>query len=307
MKKILLLIACFACTLTLRAQDEAIFTHYQMFPVLINPAAAGFNDAYQLQMNARAQWTGFPDAPQTIGAQFNGPLTKGFAIGVGVLSETAAQQNRLRAHLNYAFRFNINENVRMAAGFSTEFQQMRLDNLATDNNFFQPGDRIIDNNLEGIKIFDASVGVFSMFQEKTFVGVTFANLIRARLDDMGGTVNQPSALEYYTFLAGHRFEIVDLNFTLEPSIMARKIKDTPGQMDINLRAGFLEEQLVAGLSYRTLGALGILLGAKLSNFAMYYSYDVSFQRFQQYNSGSHEISIGLTFQKKDREFSRYND
>lgn len=306
MKKILLLLICFVAIQTLRAQDEAIFTHYQIAPVLINPAAAGFKDVYQLQFNGRAQWTGFPDAPQTFGVQINGPVGKTFGIGIGVISESAAQMARQKGLLNWAFRFKLSDNVKMAAGFSAIFQQLKLNNSVIDNPFYDPGDQLIQNGMEGINEFDASVGIFGSVRENTRFGLSFANLIQSRLDDLVDETNQ-SALQYYTFYLAHQFEISNLNFTLEPSIMARKVKDAPSQLDINLRAGFLDQQLVTGLSYRSLGALGVLLGAKLSNFQVYYSYDMSFQRFQKFNTGSHEVSIFLEFQKKARDVERGYD
>lgn len=306
MKKLILFIACFAIIQTLSAQDEAIFSHYQIAPVLINPAAAGFKETYQLQFNGRAQWTGFPDAPQTFGVQFNGPIGKTFGFGVGVISESAAQMTRMKGLLNWAFRFKLSENVKMAAGFSAIYQQLKLDNSITDNPFYDPGDQLIEDGMQGVNEFDASVGVFGSVRENTRFGLSFANLIQSRLDDVVDETNQ-SALQYYTFYLAHQFEILDLNFTLEPSIMARKVKDAPSQVDINLRAGFLDQQLVTGISYRTLGALGVLLGAKLSNFQVYYSYDMSFQRFQKFNTGSHEVSIFLEFTKKAKDAQRGNN
>lgn len=303
MKKLLLLIPLLAILQVVKAQDEAIFTHYHITPVLINPAAAGFNDNFQLQFNARAQWAGFPDAPQTFGAQFNGPIAKSFGIGIGVTSETAAQMTRLKGQLNWAFKFDLGENVRMAAGFSAAYQQLMLDNAITGGNFYQPGDNVVEENLDGRRDFDASVGVFGSIRENTRLGLSFVNLIQTRLDGVVSSANQ-SNLQYYTFFLGHQFDVSDLNFTLEPSVMARKVKDAPSQVDINLKAGFLDEQLITGVSYRTLGALGVLLGAKLSNFNVFYSYDVSFQRFQKFNTGSHEITVMLTFDKKKADIDK---
>ena len=72
MKNILLFFgAAILLSLQLKAQEEAIFMHYTINPILINPAAAGFNETYQLQFNARAQWTGFVDAPTTLAARYN--------------------------------------------------------------------------------------------------------------------------------------------------------------------------------------------------------------------------------------------
>ena len=296
MKKILLLLSFFAILQAVYAQDEAIFTHYHITPILINPAAAGFNDTYQVQFNGRAQWTGFPDAPQTVGAMLNGPVGKTFGIGIGVSAENAAQLTRLKGQLNWAFRFNLSEYVKMSAGFSAIYQQFKLNN-GFDMDRLQLGDNVIDDYMNGVSEFDASVGVFGSIREDTRFGLAFSNLIQSRLDDVIESTDQ-SALQHYTLFLAHRFQIYDLNFSLEPSLMARNVKDAPSQVDINLKAAFLDEQLITGLSYRSLGALGILLGAKLTNFHVYYSYDMSFQRFQKFNSGSHEISILLDLVKK---------
>jgi type IX secretion system PorP/SprF family membrane protein len=298
MKKILLFIALVCASQFVLAQDEAIFSHYNITPVLINPSAAGFNDVHQVQLNARAQWSGFADAPQTYAAQYNGPLGDNFGIGVGVLSETAAQMQRIRAHLNYAFRFNINESIKLSAGFSAAYQQISLDNAILTNNFIDLGDDIIDNAMNGEGDFDASVGVMSSFNENTRVGLSFTNLVRTQLatNGSGGDVNE-SVLKYYVFFASHRIDIEDLNFSFEPSIMVRNTRDVPSQLDINLMGSFLNESLITGLSYRSSNTVGILLGTKLSNFQVLYTYDVFFEEFQRYNDGSHEVSVLLTFER----------
>ncbi|MCB0595598.1 MAG: PorP/SprF family type IX secretion system membrane protein [Lewinellaceae bacterium] len=293
MKKILLLIALFAIARLATAQDEAIFSHYNIMPVLINPAAAGFGDLHQFQLNARAQWSGFVDAPTTYSAQYNGPLGNNFGLGVGVLTESAAQMNRMRAHLNYAFRFKVSDMVKLSAGFSAEYQQMRLENGIAANVFFQEGDQVIEDFMDGRGVFDASIGFFSSFNENTKVGLAFTNLVRSRISNIGAQGNNESVLSYYLFYASH--SIVMDEMTLEPSLLVRNVRDVPSQLDINLKASFLQETLTTGLSYRSLGSLGILLGTKLSTFEFYYSYDVFFQNFQKYNDGSHEVTVALSF------------
>ena len=293
MKKILLLFAFFAVARLATAQDEAIFSHYNIMPVLINPAAAGFGDLHQFQLNARAQWSGFVDAPTTYSAQYNGPLGNNFGLGVGVLTESAAQMNRMRAHLNYAFRFKVSDMVKLSAGFSAEYQQMRLENGIAANVFFQEGDQVIEDFMDGRGVFDASIGFFSSFNENTKVGLAFTNLVRSRISNIGAQGNNESVLSYYLFYASH--SIVMDEMTLEPSLLVRNVRDVPSQLDINLKASFLQETLTTGLSYRSLGSLGILLGTKLSTFEFYYSYDVFFQNFQKYNDGSHEVTVALSF------------
>ncbi|MEN0003471.1 MAG: PorP/SprF family type IX secretion system membrane protein [Bacteroidota bacterium] len=299
MKKIILLLLSFCCLQAVQAQDEAIFNHYLVNHVLINPASAGFNGAPQIQLNYRGQWSGFEDAPQTYMALFQTPVGKTFGLSAGVLTETAAQITRLRGQLNFGFRFPVGEHVKIAAGVSTEFQQMRVGNDIFDSNFFQLGDRLLDEFMDGKDVFDASLGFYGTIKDRTFVGLTFANLVRARLDNIVDD-NQESFFSYYTFHAGHKFDIADLNFNLEPSILIRQIRDVPFQMDFNLKAGFMDDQLITGLSYRSLGSMAVLLGTNVSDFQIFYSYDVSFQRFQRFNMGSHEVTVAFTFRKKDR-------
>ena len=105
-------------------------------------------------------------------------------------------------------------------------------------------------------------------------------------------------------------EVDDLDFSFEPSVMLRNVRNVPSQIDINLMARFMDNQLTTGLSYRSLGALGILLGTQLSmgetsNIQIYYSYDVFFQQFQSYNNGSHEISLILGFERDTKKRRRY--
>jgi type IX secretion system PorP/SprF family membrane protein len=303
MKQFLLTISCLAFVfLTARAQDEAIFSHYHLTPILLNPAAAGFSDNYQLQFNARAQWTGFDDAPTTMAARYNGPIGKTFGLGVGVMSEKAAQLNRLKLHLDYAFRFQIQEDWKLSFGFFTEFQRMQIDNDITTSSFYDPSDNLLEDLLNGKGEFDAAVGAFGTYRDNTYAGLTFNNLVSSRLSDIAGGVDNETFFSYYSFLFGHRFELVGPKISLEPSVMMRNIRNAPFQMDVNLKAGFLDDQLIAGVSYRSLGALGILLGTRLTNFNLYYSYDVSFQRFQKYNTGSHEVTIALSIpSKRDRQ------
>lgn len=307
MRKLFLLFISILAFHFLSAQDEAIFMQYHISPVLINPAAAGFDDSHNLHLNLRAQWTGFPDAPKTYTAYYNGPIGKSFGLGAGLLSETAAQLTRLKAQLNFAFRFNVQETAKLSAGFFTEFQQMTVDNATTDGEFFDPADDLLTEILDGKSIFDAALGVRGTIKDNTYFGITFNNLVRSRLDDIAGTNSSGNRgfFSYYTFNLGHTFELYEYNVKLEPSILIRQIRDVPFQMDFNLKASFLKDQLIAGVSYRSLSAMGILLGTKLSAFRLFYSYDLSFQHFQKFNTGSHEVTVAFKFEKKEKDLKKF--
>lgn len=307
MKKLFLLIfSCFSFFF-LSAQDEAIFSHYHITPILINPAAAGISGEQQIQFNARAQWTGFTDSPQTYGAIYNGPIGKTFALGLGLFSENAAQLTRNRIQASFAFRFEFKNDIKFSAGFSTEFQRQSIDGDARNGVFFDQADKVLEDILGGKSVFDATLGLYAQFKGTAYVGMTFHNLVRSRLDNIVSTGNSQSFFEYYSLTAGNKFNITDMNFYIEPSLMVRQIRDAPLQIDINAKAGFLDDQLILGASYYVIGdggAMGVLLGTKLSDFNLFYSYNVSFQEFQKFNTGSHEVTVLLSFKKRSKDIDR---
>ena len=308
MKKIFLLFIAFATSFALFAQDEAIFNQYHINPILVNPAYAGFEriarsgigledrdfvNVHTFQANYRGQWSGFEDSPKTYMLMYNGPIGKTFGIGVSVGTETAAQMRRFKGALNYAFRFSIKD-VRITTGFSTEIQQMTVDNGVADNPFYIPADETLEEFINGKRDFDASLGIMAEIKQNTLIGLSFANLVRARLDNIVDEQRE-SFFSYYTFFARHTFNVAGPDFELVPSMMIRQLRNAPFQIDFNLMANFKvgkdkDNKLAAGLSYR-FGDLGILLGFRVYGIDVYYGYDVSFRRFQKFNMGSHEITI----------------
>ena len=58
----------------IKAQEQATYSQYQIFPVLINPALTGFQEKHEVLMNVRSQWSGFPGAPKGYTLMYNGPF-----------------------------------------------------------------------------------------------------------------------------------------------------------------------------------------------------------------------------------------
>jgi len=299
MKKfILFVISLSFISLTTYAQEKAAFTHYHINPVLINPAAVGISGNQQIFLHARNQWSGFPGAPKTYAFSYDGPIGKTFGLGATIYSENISYLSQFRAAINYAFRYELDK-LKIGFGFSTEFSQRNIDNVVLSDRNYTTGDVLIEDGIDGINNFDASLGFYGMYNDQTFFGIAFPNIIMARLDgDAANGDDEPQG--YYLFNLGHRFKSNEYGFTLEPSILLRRSRGVPFQADINLKGYFLEDKLIGGLSYRG-GArsdLGILVGSKFTNFAFYYTFDVSFHGFQDYSKGSHEVTLSFTIPKR---------
>lgn len=298
MKNLILLVLFLFAFGSANAQDQAIFTQYHISPILINPGATGFNEKNNLMMNLRSQWAGFPGAPKTYSVGYHGPLGRTMGIGANILSEKIASLDRLRFQLNYAFRYQIGEDVKLGMGFSTEFQSMGLARTTNENPLIE-SERLVSDYIDGVKIFDATLGFYGTIKERTHIGLSFPNLVVARLGEIAGSEPEGGFLKYFIFDMGHKLDFENAGVSFEPSIMVRKTLNSPFQIDFNTVAGFLSDQLFAGLSYRsgTGGAVGILLGGKISSVKVFYGFDLSFAKFQEYNSGTHEITAAFEFSK----------
>ena len=306
MKNIILLIISLFIIQTAQGQEQAaVFTHYFLNPILVNPAVAGFDDMHKLQMNMRNQWTGFPESPKSYHIGYNGPIGKTLGVGVGLMSENLGNRSNLRFQMNYAFRYEW-ENVKFGAGFSTEFHTIKVAESVLDNPFYQSGDPIVEDAVEGNKVFDAALGFWTKFYDNTYLGLSFQNLVVTRIGEIESGEAEGSFFKFVTLNFGHTFDIEEYNFKLTPSVMVQRIQDTPFRADFNIMGSFIGDKLITGVSYRAGlgGAVGLLLGTNVDVFRIYYSYDVSFQNVQQYNGGTHEVTVAFDFDGGRKRFDR---
>lgn len=112
----------------------------------------------------------------------------------------------------------------------------------------------------------------------------------------------------FNFMAnlGGRFVLPKNKITLEPSLLVKRARNTPLLADVNLLVSFLDEQLITGLSYRmgSGGNIGLNVGTKYNAIRFLYSYEIFLDEFQNYNGGSHEISINFSIERANKDFSK---
>ncbi len=308
MKRLILTISTIAILIFhAQGQEEGFYRHYLLSPVLINPAYTGFEDQHNLIFNYNRQWADFDGGPNTVTANYNGPVGEQIGLGITLLSDNAASLTRNRTTLSYAFKFMMNE-LDLSLGLATTFEQLRLKGTALLQSGIDVSDPVLVDASGGLKLFDAAFGAHAKYQE-FFFGIASPNLIRARVN-RDPLVKQESPGLFESFLAyvGYNWAMEDNNFWVEPSLMVRSLRNSPFQVDFNGKIHFFEDQLIGGLTY-TLGGgdrFAILLGTALTNFDLFYSYTTSFQQSQAYHSGAHEISIRFRFGERKKKMNEDN-
>lgn len=299
MKKILFsIILMLGLVVGSQAQERYIFTQHYVNPILINPGATGFNDAHNFLFNYRNKWSSFPGSPNTYAFSYDGIVANKVGLGGFVMQDNFGALESLKGQLSYAYHL-MGEGYKVGLGFTTEYIQYRAKAVLDGPSGFDYSDPLIRDRQAGDKFFDLAIGAHGMVSEKIIFDVVLPGLVRTRLNS--DVTNQEESRSFnYIVGIGYQYKVENYDLTVTPSIFVKQLRNVPLHVEGNLFLSFYEGQLSGGLSY-AYGAenrLGAMLGTSINNFRFFYSYNVSFQPFQTYSNGSHELTLGYTLPAK---------
>lgn len=293
MRKIFIVIA-----LVLMFGETQVFTqqvpHYTQFmfnSYAINPAIAGTHNYYQIRMNGRFQWAGITDPPQTNSLSVYGPhATKDMGFGGHLYTDVTGPSSRTGVYGSYAYNLIVNDLMRLSMGLSMGFLQNKIDGTKID---LIEQDPALLNSSGSAFAPDASFGLF-LYSSDFHVGFSVHQLFNNKLNYYDAKLGINKLKSHFYLTGGYKYRI-NHDFAVEPSIILKGTTPVPIQMDFNVR-GIYQEMIWLGLSIRTQDAFSILLGYMHENkFVFGYSYDISVSDIRKFNSGSHEILLGMRF------------
>ncbi|MEI7664363.1 MAG: type IX secretion system membrane protein PorP/SprF [Bacteroidota bacterium] len=301
MKKFLCILFLLA-TVHAYAQQDPLFTQYAYNKLAINPAYAGSNERFALDLISRFQWVGIKGAPRTYGINAHTPLHNNH-IGLGLYS----YRDELGPSVDYgamaAFAYRILfPATTLCFGVQFGFKYMDINwNLLNPKD---GGDVLLNGQVTNKMVPDADFGTY-YYGKRFYAGFSvkhlFENQIVVSAAAPDSRTNFTKLRRNYYLMGGGAIPIAD-NIDFIPSFLVKYVANTPLQADLN--ASFLVRNIFSlGAAYRTEQALGLIIGLSLGNgFSFGYSYDIWFNSLKSYNRGSHEIRLGYEFDlfHKDR-------
>jgi type IX secretion system PorP/SprF family membrane protein len=294
MKRVITIITCIILFFPAGLQSQQLphFTQFMFNDYVLNPAVAGTKDYYQVRANSRFQWAGIVDAPQTVSLSLNGPhSTRPMGFGGYLYNDVTGPTSRTGLYGTYAYNIAIKGEVRLSMGLSFGIMQNKID--GTEITLHDPNDLAMQGGITSSIVPDASVG-FYFYANNWYAGFSAFQLFSNNLkvyDEKNGLNKLKS---HFYLLGGYRFDIND-QFTIEPSLIIKGMSPVPIQIDLNAKVTY-QEMVWLGFSYRSRDAVSILLGyIQDKRYYFGYSYDFSTSDIRSYNSGSHEIMIGIRF------------
>ncbi len=303
MKKLFILIALAAAAFTgLQAQQVPLYSQYWYHPYLYNPARTGFDDQAQAYFIYRRQWVGFEDGPQTQALTFNMPvMNRKAGFGVYLFNDMSSIFRRLGGSFTYAYHINFSENLdhRLSLGLSAGVQDIRIN--YSDVVVLDPTDEVILNGMRRNSFFEAGFGINYFFKNWS-LGLSAPSIFGTDLkylskEGLAGYEIQ----RHYVAQTSYKIKLAQDKFTIEPMAAFRTTEAFNFQIDAGASFMFKDWVWINGM-YRHNFAASVGGGFKIHDLiTVGYSYDLPINELQGYNTGSHELLLGVTFGRKKKD------
>ncbi len=288
MKKIITVtIVLLSLSSSIKAQQDAMFTHYMYNTLWLNPAYAGTRDALTITGIHRSQWVGFEGAPIDQTLTMHSPILKGkMGAGLSVLNDKIGPTKSTIIAIDLDYQIKLNTKSKLSFGikglanfYNNNINALKLDNQ-NDAAFAENTQRILPNTGAGIYYY----------RERFYAGISVPKLMENKLNSNSLNATSKEQRHYFLILG----TVFDLNKDLKfkPTCFIKATQAAPIEGDIT--ANFIiKDKINLGAMYRTGDAVGLLLGYNFTEqFSVGYSFDWSMANTTgKYNSGSHEIML----------------
>lgn len=272
------------------SQSDPLFTQYYVNGIIINPAVSGTSSSSLLNIQTRQQWLGFERAPVTSSLSYHKALNNRSALGGFIMYDKAYPSMRANLQLNYAYHVPLDyDKVNLSFGIGAKLMYYNLDFNVED--LPNSNDIALSSNSYDKTLGDASAGVY-LYSQNFNCGFSVTNLLQSEFKEPVSE-SPYSNLEYrhYYGTIAYKFKIINNDWSLEPSLIVRKMQFSNSISDFSTRI-FYSDKIWVGSGYRSDGTALFAFGFLNDNLNISYSYDHTLVGdIAEYSYGSHELVL----------------
>lgn len=292
MRHIILITALAIGTLAARAQQEVMVSQYMFDQLFLNPAYAGSHPYVSGCILHREQWAGLPGAPRTSMLAVDGPVMGDkMGLGFSLVHDQIGISRDMEIAGDYSYSIRIGRKSRLAFGLKAglSFYSAHLSELTV----WDANDAVYAHDISNAVLGKFGFGMY-WHNERSFIGVTVPTLYAAdgRISTEVGSALKHYYVQHYYLHAGHVFQIND-DFDVKPSVMIKYEPQAPAEADVNCNVLY-KQRFWLGIGYRTGDAVVGMVEYQINHqMRIGYAYDMTTSKLRNYNSGSHEIMLGI--------------
>ena len=313
MKRVIFLIIICLSSIKLHSQEVELpqyVSHLADNPFLISPTYAGIGSGLQIRLNGVSQWIGIKDAPNTQSLTVEARLAERFGGGITIFNDKNGFTSQKGARLSLASHLILSDfhDSFLSFALTYSFTQFGVDTSEFSNNTNPTGAPIgspqsLPNINSNTSNFD--VGMLYRF-ERFSISANVLNLLDRKITRFNPS--EPTRLRKYTVYTSYLFRRFSRQVEVEPSMFVeyREFdKRSRTDMNVKIRKGIRDGYIWAGLSYTFLNdqffkpnAVSPLFGLKKRNLYVSYGFSINTNKVQNFNSGTHMITLGFDYDRK---------
>ena len=254
-----------------------------------------------MSANHRVQWSGLPNIFNTTSFSYDQHNTK-LHGGLGLIilnDQLSTSLKNIRLSGIYSYEIIFSKNFHMRTGFEASLWQNKLffdqltfiDNIDPLRGFVNPSSIVgYNDSKSGL---DFSSGVLA-YNSKLFFGISAHHLTQPNQSNL---TDAAKLLRKYTFNMGYHIRILNNQSKIDhnPLIISPNIiwKRQGESRQLNMGLYLEKGSYVTGFWFRDNQNCSLILGGKVGQLNIGYSYGINFSRLQVATSGSHEVSIQI--------------
>ena len=311
-RKITLVVVLVAMLLTLikvsvKAQQDPMYTQYMFNTQTINPAYAGTWESVGFMVLGRHQWTGFEGAPETYTFSMQAPLkNERVALGANIISDKIGFAKRLYFFADYSYLVPVSEKTNLRLGLKGGFTN--YSHNLQDHTIIDPEDPDFMGNINSLKP-NFGVGAF-LYGKKAYVGFSIPRIINSDFQDDEENFKIEGQLRHYFLMAGMVFDLGE-NIKFKPTALTKAsfTSETGTPLQLDLTGNFLiKEKVWLGAMWRSGDSYGFIAQFLFAEkLRIGYAIDFPTTNLKNHSKQTHEIMVSyeLRFKKEEVVSPRY--
>lgn len=297
MKKRLLLLSTVLCTISgsVVAQQDKLITHFIFDKMSINPGSTGLEPGICGTAIYRNQWDKVNGAPNSAVFNVEANMNRWFPGGIGLAFFHDAigfnRQNNLLLNYSYPLQLGTAGTLGIGVGIGMiNFGQ---------NPTWVPPTTAIDVTLPvgfSATNLDLNAGLYWKGAQDYYVGISSTHLSESVMRDNANILTsfKYQTARHYYLMAGKKLNGIGKNGAIDiQGLMRTDLTKFSG--DINVRY-LWKSMIYGGITYRTVDAVGAMVGGTFKNITLGYSYDFTTNKLAGISQGSHEILLKYCYQ-----------
>ena len=278
------------------AQQGPVYGQYAHNPYLYNPAFAGADMYSVLTLTHQRQLIGIEGAPVASTLVFHAPISRNFAVGTKVYTESQGLLSSSAGQLAlvYVLPFNEKTSLRFGLAGGVTRNQLDLSSASESQLVYLSG---VQNSFNQL---DIQFGIV-LNSQRARVGISFPNMTKRDLISYSAyTPIELNPLEHTVFTGSYRFDLnPSAGLQLEPTLIYERFNSSQDQ---RLESGallYIRELLWVGGTYRYQTGVSGLFGIKIKEHVSFgYSYGMSSRLTSLLRNASHEVQLKIKLGKE---------